>query len=367
VEAPRRAGVNAYVLQIGLDGASGDAGDWSQTPSEVSPGHLYVRAPKPSHSYQRTRMFYGQFLRKYEHKMRQLYNAAVQKWGKPDILHAHVSLPAGYAAATVGAEVGVPVIVTEHYSGFESDARFWWRLGSYVREMSGRIHAFYAVSPGYAKRIAKTGLVNQVRVLPNPIDTDLFHPMSASKDDRSFRLVSTGRLGFVKGTDVLLSALKEVTGRCPWTLDLFGDTSDKKRYSKWLDDPAFVGRVTLNGHVSQEHLAKSYNASDLYVVSSRSETANVSMLEAMACGLPVITTRSGGPETLVDESVARFVMPDDPMGLAQAILDATSARERHDAVAARRFVQDRYSIPRMGQLILSEYRQAISRQGAAQN
>ncbi len=357
----RECGVESYVLQLGLDGEPIPAGmdPWRQPIRLLDKHHLYVPVPNPTKRYQRTRFFYGSFLCKYAERLRDVYRLAVERWGKPDILHAHVSLPGGYLAACLGREFAIPVIVQEHYTGFESDARFPWRLGHFVREIARHIQGFYAVSPGYASRIEKTGLVAVTGVLANPIDTDLFAPTPHTEPNKSFQIVTAGTMGLQKGADLLFDALRQVSPELDWRLTWFGDYSQRDAFARWLNDPQFASRLTLPGQVPQTELVKAYSQSDLYVVSSRIETANVSMLQAMACGVPVVTTSCGAPETLIDDTVGIAVKPNDPYALAEGILQVAQNPQRFDRAMLRRFVVKRYSKPTVAKQVMEAYRVAL--------
>jgi len=361
IDLLRESGVDAYVLQLGLDDEPipGGTDPWAQPIRLLNERHLYVPVPRAKKRHQRTRIFYGAFLRNYTDRLRDVYRQAVGRWGKPDIMHAHVSLPGGYAASYLGREFDIPVIVQEHSSGFESDARFPWRVGCYVREMGRRIQGFYAVSPGYAERIRRTGLVNVTGVLPNPIDTDLFTLGRRLRRSEHFRIVTAGNMGRYKGVDLLFDALYRLMPHLDWQLTLFGDASQREAFSRWLDDADFSHRLSLPGKVSQAELHRAYSESDLYVVSSRLETANVSMLQAMACGVPVVTTCCGAPETLIDDSVGIAVAPNDSVALAEGILQFARDARRFDPQAVRRFVVERYSKPVVAKKVMEAYQAAL--------
>lgn len=357
----RENGIEAYVLQLGPEGNPSVMGadSWLQPIRFLNEEHLYAPVPQLSASYQQTRFFYGSWLRKYTNRLREIYQIAVNQWGKPDIIHAHVSLPGGYVAASLGKEFNIPVVVQEHYTGFESDARFPWRTGHFVREMGRRIQGFYAVSPGYAERIRRTGLVRVTGVLPNPIDTGFFVPARCGSNGKPFKIVTAGNMDRRKGTDLLLEALRLLIPKLDWHLTIFGDTSQSARFAHWLHDRQFSARVSLPGKVPQSELATAYCGSDLYVVSSRIETANVSMLEAMACGIPVVTTSCGAPETLIDCSVGVAVDNNNPKSLADGILEVAQASERYQPSILRQFVIDRYSKSVVFRLVLEAYQRAI--------
>ena len=358
IKALRDAGHDVFVIQV--DVISDEVSDNEKSIKYLNDNHLYVPLKIKKTRYYRTRFFYGNVLRKYTEKLFEAYRIAEKKWGRADVIHAHVSLPAGYGAAQLGEKENIPVIVSEHYSGFESDARFWWRVGGFVKEMGKKIQGFYTVSPGFAERIEKTKLIRVTGIIPNPIVTDFFSPIKTKVVSHAFEIVTTGNLGLLKGTDILFEALSILIGKVNWKLTYFGNVQKKTEFSKWLDNPEFKKRVTFSGIVSQEELVRIYSLSDLFVVSSRSETANVSMLQAMACGLPVVTTRCGGPETLIDDTVGISVPVGDSKAMSQAILKIAANQKKFTSENNRNFVLQNYSMQVIVKNMLAAYRLGIN-------
>jgi L-malate glycosyltransferase len=358
IDLLRESGTEAYVLQLGLDGER--EWRWDRPVRKLSEYHLYVPVPDVKAGYQRTSLFYGSFLRKYVDRMRELYRAGEEAWGRPDVIHAHVSIPGGYVAARIGSEMGIPVIVQEHYSGFESDARFPWRVGGFVKEMAKNIDGIYAVSLGFAERIKRTGIVPVCKVLPNPVNTDYFK-IRDKGSSKQFRIMTTGRLSQIKGTDIFLEALKRLPDSMNWTATIYGDIDDRFRYSRTLECGRLQDRVALRGRVSQKELLEGYCQSNLFVVSSRSETANVSMLEALSCGLPVITTACGGPETLVDKSVAIIIKSEEAGALANGICEVAANTRSYDRKELRQYVVKHYSKSVIAAQVHEAYKNAMIR------
>lgn len=362
IELLKRHGFDTCVLHLGVGDASDDR--WDEPVRELTDRHLYCPVPSSDQWHQRLRWTYGPWLKRYLSRMEEVYAEAQRRWGKPDLIHAHVSLPAGFLSAKIGQRHGIPVIVQEHYTGFESDARFPWRVGALLGGGGLNIAGFYAVSPGYAQRIKATGLVKVTGVLPNPIDTEFFYPCNPSeplhREDEAMRLVTTGGINFRKGSDLLLNAVRTIAEDRRIEARIFGDPGDLGPFRKWLDDPGAGARVTVAGSVDQTTLRDAYRSSDIFVVSSRNETANVSMLEALACGTPVVTTACGAPETLVDQTVATIVEPNSADALARGILQEAQmppSRRRIDDL--RDFVQTRYSIPAVAQKVHAAYEAAL--------
>ena len=359
----RDHGHDAYVLQLGLDPNDSlvKESTWSSPIFEISEGHLFSAVPIPSEKYQRTCLGYHFFLKKYVAKFREMFLVAVDLWGLPDVIHAHVSLPGGFIASVIGKEFNIPVIVQEHYSGFESDAKFWWRVGKFARDMGENIDGFYAVSPGFAARIKATKIIHVDGVLPNPINTELFNFSKKKKAVGVFKIVTAGNLCALKGSDILINALRLIPPGIHWEAFFCGSFNNKESYAHLLNDHNLIGKVHFLGKVQQEELAELYSTADLYVVSSRSETANVSMLEAMACGAPVLTTECGGPETLIDETVGVKIPRNNPLEMNKEIMKFILGEYRFNRLNLREFILKNYSTNSVIQKVISAYHLAIYR------
>jgi glycosyltransferase involved in cell wall biosynthesis len=89
-------------------------------------------------------------------------------------------------------------------------------------------------------------------------------------------------------------------------------------------------------------------AADLFVLPSRFENLPVVLLEALACGLPVVATAVGGVPEIVDEGAGRLVAPDDPAALADAIADVAGRLDTFDRAALARRARERYSLEAVG-------------------
>lgn len=298
-------------------------------------GHYYLASPIKKNKYTRTRLGYTKVLNCYVKDLEVLFEQAVKKHGKPDLIHAHVSMPAGYGASVIGQQHNIPVIVTEHYSGFFSDIRFPWRIKKYYQEMRSNIDAFFVVSPGFKKNIEVTTNIEVNGVLPNPINVDIFYPLTERKPDAILRLISTGDVCLRKGTDILLEAVNKLPADFNWQLTIIGEKPTDNNNWELLKHP----KVQLLPRKNQNELAEYYANSDVFIVSSRIETANVSMLEAMACGCHVITSKIGAPESLLNQSVASFFTSENINELVEKIMTSPNIDRR----AQRDYVVNNYS------------------------
>jgi len=139
--------------------------------------------------------------------------------------------------------------------------------------------------------------LNNVTVIPNPVS----FPSVKLSEQTEKRVIAVGRYCHEKGYDHLLQAWAEVQALCPdWRLDVFGD-GDRTAFEKMLDDYQIDrNRCSLNGRVSD--VQSEFACSSLAVCSSRFEGFGLAIVEAMACGLPVVSFDCPwGPHSIITD------------------------------------------------------------------
>jgi glycosyltransferase involved in cell wall biosynthesis len=186
-----------------------------------------------------------------------------------------------------------------------------------------------AISHYTASRIRKEvpEVSDKVQVLSYPIDTDEFHP-SATHSSRwrefaGWTLISVGRLDDPrKNIPALLKALplvQEKIGKI--RLKLIG--SGAESVTSYIEEMKLGPIVECLGHVPKTRLVQELQSSDLFILPSRQEGLGLVVLEAMACGLAVVSTRCGGPEKHVrDGETGYLVAQNDHKAIAAGIIQA---------------------------------------------
>jgi glycosyltransferase involved in cell wall biosynthesis len=259
---------------------------------------------------------------------------------RPDVVHTH-----GYRCDIVGrraaAAEGVPVVSTSHgfsRGPFRNRAYEWLQ-----RREFRRFHAVAAVSASMALELRAAGVpAERIAVVPNAL------PVMAGFRDRiaarrmlgvpveGFRVGWVGRFAWAKGLDVFVQALGSVD-RAPWTASIIGAGAAESRARSIVADRGIEDRVTWHGQL--QTAAQYLRAFDVLVISSRTEGTPMILLEAMAAGVPVVTTAVGGIPDVVDHRQALILPPESPRALAEAIeqvwLDPAAARSRAAAAGAR--------------------------------
>jgi glycosyltransferase involved in cell wall biosynthesis len=168
----------------------------------------------------------------------------------------------------------------------------------------------------------------------------LFRPTHGPRDPD--RILFVGFVNYMKGIDVLLRAMRLLVERgSNARLVLVGgahyrNTLRQERELRGLaNDLALTGRVTFAGRKPPGEVARLMAESAVVVLPSRAESFGAVLVEALACGTPVVATRCGGPEDIVDDEVGLLVPPDDASALADGIDHVLGNRDRYQAAALR--------------------------------
>jgi glycosyltransferase involved in cell wall biosynthesis len=120
-----------------------------------------------------------------------------------------------------------------------------------------------------------------------------------------------------------------------------------------------LNNVEFVGIKAPHEVAQYMRESELLVLSSRTETFGAVLVEALACGIPVVATKCGGPEDFVNESVGRLVPKEDPDALASGILEVLSDRQRFDPLKLRDYAVKNFSWEQIARRTIDLYGKAI--------
>lgn len=265
-----------------------------------------------------------------------------------DLVHAHVGIPDGAAAAEVATALGLPLLVTEHSSSLteqlaEEDAR------DAYRQLRGTGRRVVAVSSALAMRLeAALGLERgAIPVVPNVVRFDGF-PLGVAGDRDSDELLWVGARRDHKGTDVLIRAVAIAREQRPGLhLRLVGRAPDAAGDAPWRDLADEVGlgdAVSFEPPADRAGVAAAMRRAGIFIHPSPYETFGMVAAEALASGLPVAARRSGGVEEILagQDSGAELADGDDAAALAAAILRLRSRLAEIDPAAVRAAVMARF-------------------------
>jgi len=309
--------------------------------------------------------------------------------GDADVIHLHTPGPLGSMAFLTSRRFGRPLVGTFHTNIREMQESvpskflvptffrlaWWYNLGTYYR-----CDATTAPSASAADALmmgSRRPFHRPTEVIPNGIDLDRFRPDSRVPDWKarcgfsSAPLVTyLGRLTVDKGVHRFLDALEEALPTVDLAAVVAGQGPEEERVRERIAaSPALAAHVRYVGPVAESEKSALLAQSELFVLPSTSDTSSVALLEAMACGTPVIAPSSGGPAEIIEDGVTGWRVPvTTPGALSSAfrsILDAPAERVRVGRNAAQ-FVRRSASLETMARRFISLY-QLVSEERPARD
>ena len=277
---------------------------------------------------------------------------------RPDIVHAHSS-KVGVLGRLAAWLARVPVrVFTVHGWSFAAYDGLAGRLFLWIeRLMRPLTTAVVCVSDATLRQglAAHACAPERAVVIHNAVDIASFHPRAETAG--ACRIVSVGRFAYPKDFGTLLDALELVEG--DWHAALVGDGPGLEEVAARVEVRGRVEVLGPRGDVS-EVLARS----DVFVLSSRSEGFPVSILEAMAAGLPVVATDVGGvAEAVVHDETGHLVPAGEPRALAEALerLVADPDLRRRLGESGRARALRLFDVPRYRAAHVDLYRRELAR------
>ena len=270
---------------------------------------------------------------------------------RPDVVHSHFWM-SGYAAQRAALSFGLPVAHTYHALGVVKRRNQGARDTSPMprskieADIAGSVDLVLATSHDErAELIAMGAAPGRVQVVPCGVDLDVFRPDRRPRGNASRRVVVVSRLVERKGIGNVIAALAAVpdaelvvAGGAP----LVGGQEDPEaaRLHKLARETGVEDRVQFLGAISRARVPELMRSADVVACCPWYEPFGLVAIEAMACGVPVVATATGGlAESIVDGVTGILVPPRRPTAIAAAInslLDDHPRRRRMATNATRR-------------------------------
>jgi teichuronic acid biosynthesis glycosyltransferase TuaC len=227
-----------------------------------------------------------------------------------DLIDAHYFYPDGVAAVMLGEYFDKPVVITARGTDINLIARYWLPR-KWILWAAARAHGLVAVSAALAGRLARIGVdERKICILRNGVDVDFFAPIERERERtrlgvEGLLLLSVGNLVELKGHHLAIEALRAFPDA---HLLIVGDGPEARNLKSLAQNRGVQRRVMFLGLLPQTELRIYYGIADVLILaSSREGLANV-LLEAMACGTPVVATRVGGNSEVIASPEAGVLM-----------------------------------------------------------
>ncbi len=288
------------------------------------------------------------------------FKMVVKKFGKPDIIHAHVSFPAGYAASLISKRYRIPFVLTEHTGPFDSLLR-QTTIKLIVKKTIQHSQVIIAVSKALKKEIVKHIHPLNIMVVPNMVDTEFFRPPTHSRHFKNTKMLVVALMSEVKGISYLLKAIHMLIdkGSRNIYIDFVGDGPARKTLEAEARELGLSQYVKFHGIKQREDVKKIMQNCNFLILPSLHETFGVVIIEAMACGKPVLATRCGGPEYIITENTGKLVAKADIMDLCEGILYMMNNYHTYNSKTIRDYVVKNYSKEKISKQLTEIYNNAI--------
>jgi glycosyltransferase involved in cell wall biosynthesis len=258
---------------------------------------------------------------------------------RPDVIHTQSFFGVGLNALLMGRRLGIPVVGTNHtavrafgsYLPFGMDAAV-----AYVLWYYNRCNLITAPSRSVFDELGQGRLRRPLEVVSNPIATDVFLPVAPAVKCRlkaELRLpgptiVYAGRLGSEKNIGPILHALALLKQRIPSVeLVIAGHGSQEPRLRGLAQQLGLGPSVRFAGTLPKSGLAELFQASDAFVTMSTSETQGMALLQAMACGIPVIGANARAIPEYIGSDRGFVVEASDAASLSARLADLLGNRD----------------------------------------
>jgi glycosyltransferase involved in cell wall biosynthesis len=283
-----------------------------------------------------------------------------------DLIHAHFTYPDGVVAARLGRRYGVPVVITE-----QNPWGPWMDKYASVRRRAIRAArqstCHIAISESVRRTIEQyTGTMENLVVIPDGVDAFQFTLPGEAQKRKPNQILFVGAIRPVKGVDVLFRAMRLLADRSAQVeLVVVGEAfygayrREEIRLKKMVSDLSLDDRIRFAGKQTPSELVRSMQESAALVLPSRAESFGMVLVEALACGTPVVATRCGGPEDIVDDQVGQLVPIEDPEALANAIERVLARRELFDPVRLRAHALAKFGLESVGERLKHVYHEAV--------
>lgn len=277
-----------------------------------------------------------------------------KKFKKIEIIHAHGTILSGTVAWLYSVLLNKPFVITEHLGPFTVISNNPIKL-KWAKFIMQKANLLLVVSNHLKQEILSSKIHPQrIEISYNPVDTDIFLLKKTDKINKQFLFV--GRLDSFKGAFRVLKAFRSLTNSYPdWKYLIIGMGEDWQHIKHFIEEnPELQNRVKLFGWKSKQEIAEIMLQCDFFIFPSLHESFGLVIAEAMASGLPVITTKYTAPPEYVDEKCGWTIDPESIDEITGALDYFINNHQNYNSFYIRNHIVN-FSIQRFGHRLYKYY------------
>lgn len=235
------------------------------------------------------------------------------KKNKYDLTHSFFSVPCGFISMLLKWEFSLPYIISLRGSDVPGYSERFTLLYKWVTPIILQIWkgALFVIanSQGLKELALKYEQTKEIGVVYNGIDTEEFFSDVSKRSADKFTIICVSRVTPRKGVRFLIQAFKILSGRYTHArLLIVGDGNEKKSLEDLVQALGMNDKVEFAGPIPHEKILAYYQKANVFVLPSLNEGMSNVMLEALACGLPIVATDTGGTKELLTDGVNGLVV-----------------------------------------------------------
>lgn len=279
--------------------------------------------------------------------------------GKPDIIHVWGELRLSIdIAVKLKKQHSIPIILN-----FHSDEIYYGKEDKYfILKKIKYVDSFAPVSKSLNDLwVKKYGsyLPDHRVIIGNPVNPETFTITNQPKIDKSLRIFHLSKLSKAKNIPLLLAAFNKVLKGENAKLILGGPPKIPRRINLLIDNYGLSDQIEYVGNLTPEEVSKILNQSDLYVQTTIYETFGIPVAEALMTGTPVLSTKSGGPDTLINSFCGSLSEADDIESFSNSLSEILEELENFRPEKIRTYAINNFGIEKICKLMEGAYSEIL--------
>lgn len=307
-----------------------------------------------------------QKFRRYFHASLLGYNKLVEEKGKPDLIHLNILIKAGIIAWYLKLREGLKYVYTENWTGFlPSNPLFNPNTFQHAiyKFIANRSKVLMPVTENLKNALITHGIKGNYRIVGNVVDTDLFKPALEEHTDSKFVFIHISHAvdDHKNVSGILRAAEKLKSIRTDFELHIISDGKQDPHITYAEKLGLYNTQVFFTGTQSTSRVAEKLAKSDCLVLFSNYENLPCVIPEAMACGVPVISTNVGGIAEHITEENGILVKPRNENELVMAMKKMMEHRNNYSSQKLRSYAVKHFSYEMIGKDFYSAYKAALDK------
>ncbi len=288
------------------------------------------------------------------------------RFGKPDLVHVNILTRCGLIALSLKYFKKIPFVITEHWTRYLPVSRTY---KGFLRKLLSKLvvkkaSAVMPVTDNLKDAMISCGLKNNnYKVIPNVVNTENFIPAEKNTDRNKKRIIHISCFDDKqKNISGMIRVIKKLSlQRTDFEFRLVGDGHDKTKMEQYAEGLGIKNNfVFFDGLKVENDLINSLRNSDFFLMFSNYENLPVVILESYACGIPVISTDTGGIHEYLNNDLGLLVKPGDENDLLHKINYMLDNLDIYDKEKIRHYAVMHFSDEVIGKNISDIYRKVLS-------